>query len=104
MQAGVLTNPGVMRQFYGNMAFRRTRWIQEVFACSQYPAEYTETGTDMGAGKYTSPWPFESIANEPIDFLDTSAVICANCHTTMNTSRRCSGTSTRTACGRTGFR
>jgi hypothetical protein len=83
-QAGVLTNPGTMKQFYGNMAFRRVRWIQEVFACAKYPAEYSGTPVDKGAGQYTSPWPFESIANGPIDFRDTSSVICANCHTTMN--------------------
>lgn len=83
-QAGVLTNPGTMRQFYGNMAFRRARWVQEVFACSQFPAEYSGNNMEMGAGQYTSPWPFDSIANAPIDFKDTSAVICANCHTTMN--------------------
>ncbi|HHH28189.1 MAG TPA: hypothetical protein ENK57_07570, partial [Polyangiaceae bacterium] len=29
VHAGVLTNPGSMAQFYGNMAFRRVRWIQE---------------------------------------------------------------------------
>jgi hypothetical protein len=41
----------------------------------------------MGAGTYTSPWDFNSIsggAGAKIDFHDTSAVICANCHTTMN--------------------
>jgi hypothetical protein len=82
--AGVLTNPGVMRQFYGNMAFRRVRWLQEVFACSKFPAEYSEEAKPMGSSQYTSPWPFDSIGFEPIDFQDTSAVICANCHTTMN--------------------
>lgn len=84
VQAGVLTNPGTMRQFYGNMAFRRVRWVQEVFACSQFPAEYATNNIEMGAGQYTSPWTFETISNAPIDFRDTSAVICANCHTTMN--------------------
>jgi hypothetical protein len=84
VHAGVLTNPGVMRQFYGNMAFRRVRWVQEVFACSKFPAEYSHDSVPKGAGQYTSPWSFESISNTPIDFRDTSAVICANCHTTMN--------------------
>jgi hypothetical protein len=82
--AGVLTNPGVMRQFYANMAFRRVRWVQETFACSKFPAEYSDTPVDKGNGQYTAPWDFESIATEPIDFQDTSSVICANCHTTMN--------------------
>jgi hypothetical protein len=82
--AGVLTNPGAMAQFYGNMAFRRVRWVQEVFACAKFPAEHSGDPQAMGNGQYTSPWPFLSIASEPIDFQDTSAVVCANCHTTMN--------------------
>ncbi len=82
--AGVLTNPGVQRQFYANMAFRRVRWVQETFACSKFPAEYSDAPIEKGNGQYTSPWDFESVATEPIDFQDTSSVICANCHTTMN--------------------
>ena len=82
--AGVLTNPGSMAQFYGNMAFRRVRWIQETFACSKFPAEYAAEPTAMGAGEYTAPWDFEALPTEPIDFQDTSSVICANCHATMN--------------------
>jgi len=84
IHAGVLTNPGVQRQFYANMAFRRVRWVQETFACSKFPAEYSDAPVEKGNGQYTSPWDFESIATEPIDFQDTSSVICANCHTTMN--------------------
>jgi hypothetical protein len=41
----------------------------------------------MGAGTYTSPWTFTSITGgtaAKINFQDTSAVICANCHTTLN--------------------
>lgn len=87
--AGVLTNPGVQAQFYSNMAFRRVRWVQEAFACTAFPAEFAEVGVDMGtAQQYTAPWPFESIAGTDnggtIDFHDTSAVVCANCHSTMN--------------------
>ncbi|MCC6553612.1 MAG: DUF1588 domain-containing protein [Polyangiaceae bacterium] len=81
---GVLTNPGVMHQFYGNMAFRRVRWVQEVFVCTKFPAEYSDTPVEMNGAEYVSPWSFESIATEPVDFRDTSSVICANCHTTMN--------------------
>ncbi len=84
VQAGVLTNPGTMKQFYSSMAFRRVRWVQEVFACTKFPAEYSESPVDMGAGQFTSPWKFESISNTPINFQDTSAVVCANCHTSMN--------------------
>ncbi|HMC69606.1 MAG TPA: hypothetical protein VKJ07_10660, partial [Mycobacteriales bacterium] len=39
--AGVLTDPGAMAQFYSNMSFRRVRWIQEAFACTKFPAEYS---------------------------------------------------------------
>jgi len=87
---GVLTDPGAMAQFYSNMAFRRVRWIQESFDCVKFPAEYSQTPVAMGAGQYVSPWPFDSIQGgtdktvAPINFKDTSSVICANCHTTMN--------------------
>ena len=86
--AGVLTNPGVMKHFASNLAFRRTRWVQEIFACTAFPAEIgapTPVGNDAS---YTAPWPFESIAGTSnggrIDFLDTAGVVCANCHATMN--------------------
>jgi hypothetical protein len=85
--SGVLTDPGIMSQYYANMAFRRTRFIQETFVCSKMPAEFSATPQVMGSGAYTSPWPFASItggATAKINFQDTSAVICANCHTTMN--------------------
>jgi hypothetical protein len=84
VQAGVLTNPGTMKQFYSNMAFRRVRWVQEIFRCAKFPAEYGETPVAMGAGQFTSPWDFNSIANAPINFQDTSSVVCANCHTSIN--------------------
>jgi hypothetical protein len=85
--AGVLTNPGVQAQFYSNLAFRRVRWVQEIFACTAFPAELTGTPPE-GAPTFLSPWPMDSIAGTDnggtIDFHDQSAVICANCHTTMN--------------------
>lgn len=87
--AGVLTNPGVMKQFASNLAFRRVRWVQEVFDCTAFPAEVQApqpVGTNNAS--YTSPWPFNSIAGSDnggrINFHDTSAVVCANCHSTMN--------------------
>lgn len=87
--AGVLTNPGVMSHFFSNMAFRRVRWVQEAFACTAFPAEISEVPIEMGGAQaYTAPWPFESIAGRnnggSVDFHDTSAVVCANCHATMN--------------------
>jgi hypothetical protein len=84
VNAGVLTNPGVMNQYFGNMAFRRVRWVQETFVCTKFPAEYSETPVEMNGAEYVSPWKFESIAADPINFRDTESVICANCHTTLN--------------------
>ncbi len=84
VEAGVLTDPGVMYQFYGSMAFRRVRWVQEIFVCTKFPAEYSPTPIHKGAADYTSPWAFESVGTAPIDFQDTKSVICANCHTTIN--------------------
>ena len=87
--AGVLSNPGVQSHFFSNMAFRRVRWVQETFACTAFPAELSDASVDMGGAQaYTSPWPFQSIAGTDnggtVDFHDTSAVVCANCHSTMN--------------------
>jgi hypothetical protein len=85
--AGLLTDPGLMAQYFSNMAFRRVRFVQETFVCNKFPAEYSKTPTPMGSSIYTSPWSFNSIAGGAtarINFQDTSAVICANCHTTMN--------------------
>ena len=73
-----------MHQFYSNMAFRRVRWVQEIFVCTKFPAEYSDAPVQMNGADYVSPWPFESVATAPIDFQDTKSVICANCHTTMN--------------------
>ena len=85
--AGILTDPGLMSQYFSNMSFRRVRFVQETFVCQKFPAEYSPTPSPMGASIYTSPWPFTSIAggaSAQINFQDTSAVICANCHTTEN--------------------
>jgi Protein of unknown function (DUF1588) len=87
---GILTDPGLQAQYFANMAFRRVRFIQETFACSKFPAEYSKTPVPMGNGTFTGAQSFDAITgkkNDPkarIDFQDTSAVICANCHSTMN--------------------
>jgi hypothetical protein len=87
---GLLTDPGLLAQYFANMAFRRVRFIQETFACQKFPAEYSATPKPMGNGTFTGNFPFESITgkqNKPdarIDFQDTSAVICANCHVNLN--------------------
>jgi hypothetical protein len=83
-QAGLLTNQDVMRQFYGNMAFRRARWVQETFYCSKFPAEVAAEPEVIDGKDYVSPWAFDRISNTPINFLDTASVVCANCHATMN--------------------
>jgi hypothetical protein len=87
---GIITDPGLLASYFANMAFRRVRFIQETFACSKFPAEYSATPKPMGNGTYTNPRDFNAVTgktNTPtakIDFQDTSAVICANCHGTMN--------------------
>src|SRR5262249_54933524 len=35
---GLLTHPGMLKHFTSNLAFRRTRWVQETFACTAFPA------------------------------------------------------------------
>jgi hypothetical protein len=86
--AGLLTHPGVMRHFSSNLAFRRVRFVQEVFACTPFPAELGGNTDVGGEAPYMAPWPFESISGADnggrVDFHDTSSVICANCHATMN--------------------
>ena len=74
--AGVLTDPGAMAQFYSNMAFRRVRWIQETFACTQVPGGVLgEAGGD--GQRASSPRRGRSPrstggATAPINFQDTS--------------------------------
>lgn len=85
--AGILTDPGIMAQYFADMAIRRVRFIQETFVCNKFPTEFSGKPIEMGAGIYTSPWPFDSIAGGAtarINFQDTSSVVCADCHTTIN--------------------
>ncbi len=85
--AGVLTDPGLMAQYYADLAIRRVRFIQETFVCNKFPTEFSDKPVAMGAGIYTSPWKFTSIAGGAtarINFQDTSSVVCADCHTTIN--------------------
>ncbi|HEU0031523.1 MAG TPA: hypothetical protein VFQ53_12880 [Kofleriaceae bacterium] len=88
-KAGVLSNPGAMKQFFGNFAFRRVKWIEETFDCVKFPVELNGAPQEVGAqSPYTGEWPFTSIAGTQnggrVNFLDVSAVICANCHQTIN--------------------
>jgi hypothetical protein len=84
VHSGILTNPGSMKQFYSNMAFRRVRWVQEVFMCQKFPAESAKDPQQLDGKDYISPWPLETVSDFPINFRDTQSVVCANCHTTMN--------------------
>ena len=86
---GLLTHPGMHKHFFGNLAFRRVRWVQETFACGAFPAEIAASATNVGGvSPYTGTFPFTSIAGAAsggrVDFRDTSSVICANCHSNMN--------------------
>ena len=87
-QAGVLTNQGAMKQFFSNFAFRRVRWVQETFDCAKFPVELSGTPQDVGgAAPYIGKWPFQSISGLStgrVNFQDVSAVICANCHQSLN--------------------
>jgi hypothetical protein len=89
-KVGVITDPGIQAQYFANMAFRRVRFLQETFVCTKFPAEYSKTPETKGAALYTGSFKFDSItgkATKPdakVDFLDTSAVICANCHANLN--------------------
>lgn len=87
-QAGVITNPGAMKHYFGNFAFRRVRWVQESFDCTKFPVELSGTPQDVGgAAPYIGVWPFASISGLQtgrVNFQDVSAVICANCHQSLN--------------------
>jgi hypothetical protein len=85
---GVLTDPNVMRHYASNLAFRRVRFVQETFTCTRFPAEVTSPKDVGGAAPYTGAHAFTSIAGTAnggrVNFQDVSAVVCANCHSTLN--------------------
>ena len=89
-KAGVLTNPGLMKQFFSNLSMRRGRFVQETFDCARFPIEHATTPIDVGgSAPYDGAWPFASIASPQngggrVNFQDVSAAICANCHQTLN--------------------
>jgi hypothetical protein len=88
IHAGLLTHPGIMRHYNSNFGFRRAKWVQETFVCTKFPAEVNPTPVEVGgAAPYTGVQAFESVPDLTtgrVNFRDTSAVICANCHSTMN--------------------
>jgi hypothetical protein len=109
-QAGVLTNPGFLAQYYSNFGFRRQRLIQEVFQCTRFPAEISPTPQIINSALYSAPWPLHSITSNaaPPTYPNPRRVIqgtgtgggntivssdyvdfnleqgCYNCHTTLN--------------------
>ncbi len=88
-KAGVISNPAAMKQYFGNFAFRRVKWVEETFDCTKFPVELGGAPIEIGAASpFTGDWPFDSIAGTDsggrVNFKDVSAVICANCHTTIN--------------------
>src|SRR5262249_50860664 len=74
--AGILADPGIHAQYYGNLAFRRVRFFQETFVCRKQPAELSAMPKPIGMNgqSYTSPWDFTSIAGADnggrVDFHD----------------------------------
>jgi hypothetical protein len=88
-KAGILTDKGAMKQYFGNFAFRRVKWIEETFDCLKFPVELDGAPQEVGApSPYAGAWPFTSISGTAnggrVNFLDVSSVICANCHQTLN--------------------
>ena len=102
---GVLTDPGILALYFGNLAFRRNRFFQETFLCrygNDPVPEISVDGPDMGdfcgsedGGPFSPPpayqgaWGFDTIAGEcnggRIDFHEFNATtICAQCHGTWN--------------------
>ena len=88
-KAGVITDLGAMKHYFGNFAFRRVKWVEETFDCLKFPVEMAGTPVDVGGpSQYAGEWPFTSISGTNnggrVNFLDVSSVICANCHQTLN--------------------
>lgn len=87
---GILTDPGVHALFYGNMAFRRSRFFHETFLCrmaNEPVAEPTDMPGPNGPAGYVGPWDWFSITGGPgaaVDFHLAQGVVCANCHVTWN--------------------
>jgi hypothetical protein len=88
-KAGVLSNQGVMKHYYGNFAFRRVKWIQETFDCVKFPIDLTGAAVEVGgATPYTGDYSYDSIAGTAnggrVNFREAVAVQCAHCHKNLN--------------------
>jgi hypothetical protein len=88
--SGILGDPAILANYFSNMSFRRSRFFVETFDCTKFPIQFSNKPVPMGNGSYTGVGDFNAITglkNNPkarIDFQDTSAVICANCHINNN--------------------
>lgn len=88
-KVGVLGNPGAMKHFYGNFAFRRVKWVQETFDCLKFPIDLTGAPVEVGgATPYVGDFAHESIAGTAnggrVNFREAVAVQCAHCHKNLN--------------------
>jgi hypothetical protein len=90
-KAGILGDPGAMKHYFGNFAFRRVKWVQETFVCTKFPISSQIAGTPTdngGATPYTGVFPISTIAGTAnggrVDFQDGKAVQCGHCHQNLN--------------------
>jgi hypothetical protein len=88
-RAGVLTDPAVLAAFTSSFAFRRVRWVQEIFGCAPFPVEISAPPRDVGGIlPYLGEWPFGSVASPTtggrVNFQDVESTVCMNCHQTIN--------------------
>jgi hypothetical protein len=99
---GVLTDPGALIVYYGNLAMRRNRFIHETFLCRfandpvAEPANPGEQGATCPPGEvipaYANVWDMSTISGvcntTKVTYVDFSAwndaITCANCHSTWN--------------------
>ena len=86
----LLTNPGVHGALLRQLRVPPLALRPGDLRLHEVPGGSRTTPQDVGgAAPYTGVWPFNSIASPTngggrINFQDTSAVICANCHSTLN--------------------
>jgi hypothetical protein len=106
--SGVLTDPAPHIVFFGNLAFRRQRWLHETFMCRSTSASIVPVAEPANPGEegdptcqnipaepvegYNSVWPFGSISGECnttrtkyVNFHEwNESTVCADCHATWN--------------------
>jgi hypothetical protein len=88
-KVGVLSDKGVMKQYYSNFAFRRVKWVEETFDCAKFPIDLTGAPlADGGVTPYVGDFPVDSIANPTnggrVNFTEKVAVRCEHCHKNLN--------------------